>query len=440
MQRVILVVSICALNVLAPLRAAGSESAMPAGGSVQSVPGRSVRLHNYNNWHFDGKSAEELDQKLEIVSRRDNVCYIEYWDRANKIEGWRKITPQTLRQLNPNVRVYRLYALCCKSGWDSDWEDPKDTEYMQTPLTRTTIDEQGWWLLDGDGKLVRESAETWFLDVGKPGFKEAFLQNLLDRLAGKGFDGVVFDYLIPNIITQCVTSRGQPAPSAYPNDDAWFVKAWQPFISYVTDGLRKAGYRIIGNCAGEYGAPNPSQAWQRSKVDGTIYEQGAVNWRTTGGAWLDGRTIERRINALADDPIEVWFANNGIRHDTADFERKVVVSLAMYYVAIPASQEKRSYHYSYDWTPYWQPLWDFYIGVPAEPRVQVHVNGEKKYAWMRKFTEGIVLLNYESGDSIMFSLDRAYRTPDGRRVSGDVRLPPHTGMILARFRPRRVEP
>jgi len=374
---------------------------------------RSVRLHNYNNW-FPGDIA--------ILAKRDNICCGE----------GSPVTPEKIKALNPDAKVYCLYDLLCKNIWDSDWKDPSNTERIQTPLTKEMIDRNNWWLRGVEGTIAKENDSTWLLDVGKPGFKEAYLAGVLSRIAGKSFDGVVFDYLWPSAssLKQVFKLEGL---QDYPSDDEWFYRAWKPFFEHVVTGLQKAGYRVIGNCAGEYGTTELLRIWQRSKVDGTIYEQGAVDWRGNNGAWLPGNIIERRIKALASDPLEVWFANNGIIADnpavpdTPDFKRKVVVSLAMYYIGIPASQEKRSYDYAYDWKPFWDPLWDLYIGEPVERAIKT----PGKYFWSRKFTCGVVLLNYESQETINFSLDGEYRNPAGERVTGEISITPHTALILA---------
>ena len=364
---------------------------------------RSVRLHNYNNWS---------PGDITILAKRDNICFTEIWS----------VQPTEIRALNPRAKVYRIYNLCCKSVRDSDWTNPSNTIHMQTPLTKAVIDSNDWWLRDGKGMVAKENERTWLLDVGKPGFKEAYLEAVLSRIEGKSFDGVVFDYLWPSASSLQRNLKVEGLQD-YPSDDDWFYNAWKPFFEYVATGLQKVGYRIIGNCAGEYGTTGLMQIWQRSKVDGTVYEQGAVDW---DGTWLSGNAIERRIEALTSDPLELWFANTGIHNDTPDFDRKALVSLAMYYVGIPASQEKRSYDYEYDRKPFWDPLWDFYIGEPSERASKA----PGKYFWSRKFTCGIVLLNYESQETISFSLDGKYRNPAGERVTGEISIPPHTALIL----------
>jgi hypothetical protein len=262
--------------------------------------------------------------------------------------------------------------------------------------------------------------------VGKPGFKEAYLEATLSRMAGKGFDGIVFDYWWPGLTDINDWMRSHPRPAAYPTDADWFNNAWKPFIEYVTRGIRSSGYRIIGNCVGEYNTTDPAYQWQRSKVDGVIYEQFAVGWPQQGGNWLPGSVIERRIDSFSKDPLEVWATDYGLQNTLPEFDQKRHAALAMYYVSVPVSQEKRSYYYINNRMVFWDPLWDFNIGTPSENAVKM----AGKYFWSRKYSQGMVLLNYEGSESISFTLDRSYKDADGKVYSGTVTVHPHTGLIL----------
>src|SRR3989304_5794172 len=118
---------------------------------------------------------------------------------------------------------------------------------------------------------------------------------------------------LSTMLSKSWASRDYSRPAAYPTDEDWFEKAWRPYIEYVMRGLSNHGARLIGNCAGEYGTTDPHLQFQRSHLDGVIYEQWAVGWprpasegSTGGGGWLPGATIERRINALLADPLAAW--------------------------------------------------------------------------------------------------------------------------------------
>jgi len=410
-----------------------------------TLPKRSLYLHNYLNWYPPKKTDSDYQEKVQMLAKRDNVFMTESYAKLSELD------PQILKSLNPNIKVYILYDLNAKNSWDSDvqsldWSGCKnDYSALQTPISCQDIVNNDWWLRDGNGNIVIDpfqNGNTRFLDVGKPGYKEAFLQGVLDRLNGKDYDGIIFDYWWPYLswILQLEGTPPPPMPEEYPTDDDWFNNAWKPFIDYVMDGLHNAGYKIIGNCAGEYVESSGSQTWQqrkafqRSKVDGIIYEQGVIDWWESGdnpSGWLQGSTIEDRINSLLADPKEVWQAENGLSVDDSDPLRaqKQKLSLAMYYIGLPQSEElrqKRSYGTVFAGKIYWDPTWDFYIGTPAESPIKM----TGKYFWSKKFTLGLVLMNYESEESIPYVLDRTYIDEEGEEHSGTITLPPHTGMIL----------
>ena len=393
---------------------------------------RSIQLNNYNNWIAPKRWGDraEYDRQVEFLVQTDRICMTEAYAYALGL------TPAELRARNPKAKVFALYDLYCKNKWDSDWEGDNSASVLQTPLTLEEIEQNNWWLRDGNGSIVQENDYTWFLDVGKPGYKEAFLRNLLQRIEGKGYDGVLFDYNLPCTITRWILDREDglalTAPAAYPDDDAWFENAWKPFYSYVMGGLHAAGYEVIGNCAGPYdpyayrGLPEIGLDWQRTQVDGTVYESWAIWW---DGTWLDGSTVEARINSLASDPLEVWTGDYAIRTTDPEYQQKANVALAMFYIGLPQSpalQAKRFYHHFKDRTLFWEPSWNVYIGTPAETPVK----RQGEYFWSRKFTNGIVLLNYGSSETLRYTLDRPYCDAEGGVRSGEIAVPEHTGLVL----------
>lgn len=428
------------LVILTNLTASGSNAGWLSGSAVRSdserAQSRSVLLNNYGNWTFGhtGESAFTLQQRLICLSRRDRIVIPETAEWPNDVDGWSKLRPRSLRTLNPNTRVYRYVSLMGKSVNDSDWCEPfAKVSRMNCPLTKSSIDENDWWLRDGDGNIVKEpDGKIWYLDVGKPGFKEAWLMNTLKRNVGKEFDGFVLDLLHPDITTSWFGVPGgwfnkHPMPKSYPTSTDWYRKAWQPFLEYVVDGLHKAGYVVIGNCAGEYDQVDSRIIWQRSKLDGVIYEQGVVDWN---GSWLPGTELNRRMAAFAADTLgEVWIANGVLTKTVPEFENKRNVALAMYYVALPEQPLRHSLNVQYsNSSEWWDPNWDLNIGKPlGQP-----IKRSGKFFWTRVFTEGIVLLNYEAKETLRFRLVGEYRDASGRVYRGDVEIPPRTALILAR--------
>lgn len=379
---------------------------------------RSIRLNNYAMWDFLCDQTTDPQEMMQMLAKRDNVCYT---------EEWISVTPQALKSLNPNVKVYRLFDLMCKCSWDSDWRNgPSDLSHLQTPFTKDQIDKNNWWLRDAKGNIVKENATIWYLDVGKPGFKEAYLKAVLDRTANQGFDGIVFDYWWPSLAWLIPNYGGTMPPNGYSSDQEWFDKAWKPFVIYVCNGVHAAGYRIIGNCVGEYRDGNPRRMWQRTKVDGVVYEQLAFDFPPNVGGWLPATTIQRRMTAINTDPLEVWAVDGGLEDTDPAYNEKRKVSLAMYYISLPWPPDECSYHAHYSGKIYWEPLWDLDIGNPT----QAAVKRTGSYFWSRKFKNGMVLLNYDPKQTITYFLSRPYRDSDGNLISNKAVLPPHSAMIL----------
>jgi hypothetical protein len=384
---------------------------------------RSVTLHNMNNWKWLDSFGYSPGERLEVVAKHDQVMMTERWPST-------QVNPTALKMLNPNIKVFRWYSLCVKSMWDTD-------AAAVTPVSSATITANGWWLKDSGGNIIPSSSESDYVDVGAPGYKEALLTAMIGRLAGEGFDGVAFDHWHPYMYRDTQGAIGWK----YASDYAWYETAWKPFITYIVTGLHNAGYLVYGNCAGEYGTSSSYYAYQRSIIDASIYENGAVGWRPEG-AWLDGKTIEARINALRRDPLAVWFAGNGITPTAPEVEAKIVVNLAMWYIGLPDTPEmqaKRFFGYAWDWGVFWNDLFDFDIGTPAAGPNKLYTD---KFFWVRRFTAGFVLLNYDAQPVtyVWTRPDEKWVDPGGTAYQGQVTLQPHRALILKLVETPAIEP
>ncbi len=394
---------------------------------------RSLQLNNYNNWAAPGPSTGDYEEKVQMLARRNRICMTEVFSYNSEL------TPAQLRRMNPQAKVYRVYDLICKSNWDSDWRNggSHGDLFLCTPILLAEIVKNDWWLRDGNGEIVKENDSTWFLDVGKPGFKEMMLRNMLARMDGKGFDGVVLDYhgLDGGFFDKWIIAPGLPAPPEYASQSEWANKALKPMLEYVIDGLRSRGYEIVVNCAGPCYTSSSDLRWLRSRINGTIYELWALE---SGGDWQMPHIVENLINSLLDDPLEVWTADFGLRgpgcveyDPDPEYERKLMVSLAMYYVGLPQSpalRARRSFGQYKNMLVHWEPLYDLDIGEP----LGLPEKTAGKYCWSRPYTSGLVLLNYEESSPVTFPLDRAYRTPSGEVLTGEVTLEAHSALILTR--------
>ncbi len=341
-------------------------------------------MHNYGSWHMvkpeDRLDATVLQSQLRVLAKCSDVVLQEGWLGYNNVPGWDGVTPASVRALNKEARVYQYYSLMTKPAWDT--ESIAD-DRRACPLSRAYIDKYDWWLRDGNDNKVNEPKSA-YLDVGKRGFKEAYLAGILSRMKGKGFDGVVFDIWFPRWLKQIVFDRqGIPMPAAYPTDDAWYTKAWKPFITHVCNGLRAAGYKIIGNSVGVYGQSCVEQEYQRSLCDGVIYERFIHDWT---GKLLPAAEVEKMITSATNDPLDSWILDTGLEESQPDFAAKMQMSYAAYLLTVAPS---RSFGCpGVDW-PKWYDLYDFDIGSPSEKAVK----RDGVPFFYRKFERGVVLLN-----------------------------------------------
>lgn len=397
-----------------------SLAELPASGPT--LDARSVNLNNYNNWTPPRPERADYDEQVRLLAARDRICMTEFYALRSGL------TPDTLRRMNPNAKVYQTYVLCGKNMLDPDCSGVIGG-HLQCPILYDEIVRNDWWLRDGDGNIIKEHDQLWFLDAGKPGFKEMVLANVLARMEGKGYDGVLFDYHLVNqgMYTKWVTGVGIPAPEAYPDERQWFEKAAQPLMDHVVNGLRSRGYEVICNCGGETYDISPEAQWLRGIIDGTVYENWALD---SDGEWASQSAVEMRINSFLDDPLDAWVCDYALRSSDAEYDRKFMVALAMYYIGLPQSPQlraQRSYAHYNAQEVYWEPLWNFYIG---DPEAMLDKMSDRCF-WSRRYTQGLVLLNYEHNESVTYSLDRTYRTPTGKYVSGRITVQPHTALILA---------
>ncbi len=386
--------------------------------------GRSVRLNNYNSWGLtssaDHQNATKLQAALQKLVKREDIVLTDDEAFWHETPGWDGCAPADIKRLNPGTKIY-MYYRAAKASFENDWAKPLSSLTgklnIGNPIYWADIQQNDWWLRDGNGQaLVHDTYH--FIDFGKPGVKEKYLQTMLARLAGKPVNGVVIDFVPPDL-TQVL--MGRPRPAAYPTDNDWYTKAFVPFITYVYDGLRSAGYKTAGLCYDYNKRGSTNEGFMRSKIDISIYESWLVHWN---GDWLPKNMIAQRISDFRQDPLECWVADFGLRAGISDYELKQTAALAMYYVSIPMSQDKRSYHH-YGQLP-WHTNWDFNIGLPAEESVRM----TDKFFWSRRYTQGLVLFNYEDSGAITFPITRAYRDASGQVYRTSITVPAHTGMIL----------
>lgn len=425
-----------------------------------------LKVHCYNIWAFptwipSGQTAAQhvitMDTALNTLAHRDSVMLGGRNFRANyAVDGWERYNPAEIKLLNPTAKVYFVAVLCAKCMADEDVAYPLRTPLlMDGLLTKAEIDSEDWWLRDGWGDPVYERDVygdvimmtvggspiqwNWFLDVGKPGFKERYLELILEslnsipgnaessyeRIACDGYDGIVFDYWQPNMVSRWITDYGLPAPVSYPDDSAWYV-AWKVFFEYMCAGVQAAGYEVIGNCAG---TALQTEQWaidQRAACDGVVYERFVFDFEKNGAGIRSAADVAQSVAEIAADPLVTWVCEEGLTELSSDAARET--SLAFYYVGM---SDRCLYHHPKDDNrPIRDTLWDIDLGLPLERGIRLSVAGVTKYAWIRRFWGGCVVASCEAAPFTFTLDDRSYVDLAGTAVSGTITLAPNTGKIL----------
>ena len=370
-------------------------------------------------------SSDEL--RRQQVERLKGMKYACLYDWVYRELG---VTPQELR----DAGVEKCYAIWVLSAGSTE----ETTERLINPIARGG---GRVTLLDGNDHAVTENDTTFFFDVGSRNYRAQYLGYLLEAMDGWGYDGVVFDYWWPTMISRWITGWGRPAPPQYPDDAAWLEQAWWPFVEFVCDHVRKAGYKIVGNCAGEYGDTADYALRQRALIDADIYESFARNF---DGTPLTRQRLAQRIQAFHDDPLMAWTADIGIRADMPDYEQARMLALAMYYISLPGvpgihdeldkTIPERAFGYRGDGRiDDWLAV-DVDLGKPIEAIATQVISPAGVHRWRREYEGGTALLNYEE-TPMEVSMDyAAYIDALGRPVPTRVIVPPMSGLIL---RPRR---
>ena len=274
-----------------------------------------MKLNTYQMWGCTDTHGWTDEERLAEVAKRDRVVFTEHWPDS--------VTPAAIKALNPQAKVYRWYTLMAALDWDS-------LAKRQYPLSSATIDAMDAWLRDADGRTVCEpTGNIRFIDIGHPGLAKLYTDEVLKRVAGKGFDGVGFDYIIPDFLREWpIEQFGYRWPvRGYLTNADWYARAFQPFLSTLSSALRAAGYKVLLNFEAQAGCGNEAADWTVAQGDAFILERFFVNY---DGSWLSEAEIKRNILRLRSDPHELWVAESGVRRATPDFAVKRGVSHTLF--------------------------------------------------------------------------------------------------------------
>jgi hypothetical protein len=297
----------------------------------------------------------------------------------------------------------------------------------------------GWLLRDASGQLLVNKGypDNYVGDVGDPGYQQAWLQNVLAFLRKHGDDGVFID----DVLRDLVPLAGSEA-AKYPSQQAW-AAAQLSFVRTVGSGLRAHGYYVLVNASGyipddpaSNDASSTTEWWRQLApyVSGLLNEyyqetpDGNDTLRSTGNAWSQNWDSWQRLIQTAQSLGKDFV---GLTHGASDDTRGMSYGKASFlldwnggggaFIFDPDNNENAN--------P-WNPAWTADIGRPAAAKQRVGSG------WLRRYTDGVALLNPNPSNSQTFQLGGNYLTPDGQTVN-HITLQPTTGLILSSRVPAR---
>jgi Hypothetical glycosyl hydrolase family 15 len=328
------------------------------------------------------------------------------------VNAWNHDLISRLKAKNPEIKllVYkdmssaRSYA--CRDGADDELL-PAGVGYCWADANRPD-----WFTTDPAGNRIEWSAwpGSWQMDVGDPGYQDAWAANVLAELRRYGWDGVAIDNVDvdhDDIYFPGRQMREYPAPASY-------GVATRSFLARVGPRLMDEGYLVLPNIQA-----NPKLATPALWRDWTQFTSGGVHqywmkWEQGGhfggDYWLQlQETFEQQQRAGK------LFLTGTPADDDAASMRYGRASFLLGWNGRAAGFGAGN----------WHPEWTIDIGSPAGPRYQVGT------AWRREYTGGTAIANISPDETQKVELGADYLHPDGSSVSS-ITLPPLSGVVLRR--------
>lgn len=393
-----------------------------------------VQSHNYGDWQPPKPSEPGYEEQLATMTRWDIVsASTAALARLNEYKAPFDQMLERLRERNPNKRILRYLSLQCKPTWDRDWglvrqETYAEVHQRQCPLDWWLVERNDWWLYDRSGEIAKETSNIWMLDVGRPGFAEAYASAVEEHWI-EGYDGVVLDF--DNPPTAKYTHNA--GMRDYSSDQDWWERAWRPFVEHVFPRLWKLGLVIL-NCGGEYGVerhPYPKDSHQRGLVDGVIHEASFFGF---SGERRSFARVDRLMAAMQADPLIVLQTDLlGDVWDERVRANRMTISIAGHLLAMPGGdtsgaylRTKRYVHVATDQRPRWDNRYNLDLGEPTSSR-ECPAEG----VWRRYYSNGLVVMNYSMVPWVT-NLRGRWCDLGGVGVGGSTTIAPESALILRR--------
>lgn len=277
-----------------------------------------------------------------------------------------------------------------------------------------------WLLRDSAGRLL-EDADWCMVDIGDRGYQREWLRRMLAAIEKGRHKWLAFDYLDTDG-TNTMTRRRS---AKYPTDADW-QDAQTRFLQAVMPELHRAGVKVIANIAHTGWSELPGYIWM-NLTDGYIYELAFVH--TDGGKQVRDPWSSWRMKFLTMTRAPSKVAVIGIRaaQDDDDGRR---FGIASYLVGMH-EQSYLFYCTSHE-NQIWHSDLEVPLGRPLGPAEFVEGDLSRGGLLLRRFANGVVLVNPTDNETYTTRLAENFRDLDGRQIFGEARLKPKQGLILTR--------
>jgi len=283
--------------------------------------------------------------------------------------------------------------------------------------------EEAWFLhgLDGSRLEYCDYEGVWAADIGNVDYQARWLENVRDRVAADGFDGVMMDdaNTFPG---HCLGERGGTPIAEYPTDEA-YGDALVAFMAAVGPELMADGLAVAPNLA-----MNPWDATMLAQCEAMLpylthwVREYWMRWdesaNFTGDNWES--TLATMQIAQAAGVGYLGLTQGPGEEGTVEGQR---YGRASWLLAWDGSSDS-AWGYWGDGEDPWGPDWGPDLGLPSEEPRPVGP------AWLRTYTGGIVVVNPSEADVVTVPLGATYVDPDLGPVD-EVTLVPGQGRVLS---------
>ncbi len=328
-----------------------------------------------------------------------------------------------LRAANPKIQLAQYIVL---NEWSSSPEVASDSYAAYRALT-----DNGWWALDAQGQHVRWTDQYGNDDVNITGWaptdaegrrwpqwKAAYdTAQFFRPLSGLDYvfnDNVMYRPRYDADLMRIGSNQSGSDPAIMAAFRTGFVNYW--------NALRAAnpGLKVIGNADNDLDSPE-----FKDQIEGAYNE--CISRMESSSGW-DGMMARYRATlANTTAPHAVVFETCAGSVDPAQLRYGLASALLEdgYFAYTVSNAADR---------PYWADEFSAPLGTPAEPPPSAATAGG---AWMRRYTNGLVLVN--PGDApLTIDVGTGYRRLSGAqdpavnngREEQQVELPPRSGLVM----------